>query len=109
MMYTDPNHLRVDDPGQVEGNVVFAFLDVFEPDTAKLDDLKAHYRRGGLGDSILKRMLNERLQEVIAPIRANASGWRKTAARCSTCCGAAPRRRAKRPPRRCPKSKPRWA
>ncbi|MDB5935577.1 MAG: tryptophanyl-tRNA synthetase, partial [Massilia sp.] len=70
MMYTDPNHLRVDDPGQVEGNVVFAFLDVFEPDTVKLDDLKAHYRRGGLGDSVLKRMLNERLQEVIAPIRA---------------------------------------
>jgi tryptophanyl-tRNA synthetase len=70
MMYTDPNHLRVDDPGQVEGNVVFAFLDVFETDVAKLDDLKAHYRRGGLGDSVLKKMLNERLQEVIAPIRA---------------------------------------
>jgi tryptophanyl-tRNA synthetase len=70
MMYTDPNHLRVDDPGQVEGNVVFSFLDVFEPDTAKLDDLKAHYRRGGLGDSVLKKMLNERLQEVLAPIRS---------------------------------------
>ena len=70
MMYTDPNHLRVDDPGQVEGNVVFSFLDAFEPDTAKVEDLKAHYRRGGLGDSVLKKMLNERLQEVIAPIRA---------------------------------------
>ena len=70
MMYTDPNHLRVDDPGQVEGNVVFSFLDAFDPDTAKIDELKAHYRRGGLGDSVLKKMLNERLQEVIAPIRA---------------------------------------
>ena len=70
MMYTDPKHLRVDDPGQVEGNVVFSFLDAFEPDTARVDELKAHYRRGGLGDSVLKKMLNERLQEVIAPMRA---------------------------------------
>jgi tryptophanyl-tRNA synthetase len=70
MMYTDPNHLRVDDPGQVEGNVVFSFLDAFETDTAKVDELKAHYRRGGLGDGVLKKMLNERLQEAIAPIRA---------------------------------------
>lgn len=70
LMYTDPNHLRVDDPGQVEGNVVFAFLDAFETDVAKLDALKAHYRRGGLGDSVLKRLLNENLQEAIRPIRA---------------------------------------
>jgi tryptophanyl-tRNA synthetase len=68
-MYTDPNHLRVSDPGQVEGNVVFAFLDAFEPDTQKVDDLKAHYRRGGLGDSVVKRVLNERLQAIIEPIR----------------------------------------
>jgi Tryptophanyl-tRNA synthetase len=68
-MYTDPNHLRVSDPGQVEGNVVFMFLDAFEPDTAAVDELKAHYRRGGLGDSIVKRRLNERLQALIAPIR----------------------------------------
>ncbi|APR97107.1 tryptophanyl-tRNA synthetase [Pandoraea thiooxydans] len=68
-MYTDPNHLRVNDPGQVEGNVVFAFLDAFEPDTAKVAELKAHYRRGGLGDTALKRMLDERLQALIAPIR----------------------------------------
>ena len=68
-MYTDPNHLRVSDPGQVEGNVVFAFLDAFEPDTAKVDELKAHYRRGGLGDSVVKRVLNERLQAIIEPIR----------------------------------------
>jgi tryptophanyl-tRNA synthetase len=68
-MYTDPKHLRVSDPGQVEGNVVFAFLDAFEPDTAKVDELKAHYRRGGLGDSVVKRVLNERLQALIEPIR----------------------------------------
>ena len=69
-MYTDPNHLRVSDPGQVEGNVVFAFLDAFEPDTQKVDELKAHYRRGGLGDSVVKRVLDERLQAIIEPIRA---------------------------------------
>lgn len=68
-MYTDPNHLRVSDPGQVEGNVVFAFLDAFEPDVQKVDELKAHYRRGGLGDSMVKRVLNERLQSIIEPIR----------------------------------------
>jgi tryptophanyl-tRNA synthetase len=68
-MYTDPNHLRVSDPGQVEGNVVFSFLDAFEPDTQKVDDMKAHYRRGGLGDSVVKRALNERLQAIIEPIR----------------------------------------
>lgn len=69
-MYTDPNHLRVSDPGQVEGNVVFAFLDAFEPDVDKVNELKAHYRRGGLGDSVVKRALDERLQAIIEPIRA---------------------------------------
>jgi tryptophanyl-tRNA synthetase len=68
-MYTDPGHLRVSDPGQVEGNVVFAFLDAFEPDTGKVAELKAHYRRGGLGDAVVKRMLNERLQALLEPIR----------------------------------------
>ncbi|KVC57312.1 tryptophan--tRNA ligase [Burkholderia ubonensis] len=69
-MYTDPYHLRVSDPGQVEGNVVFAFLDAFEPDTQKVDELKSRYRQGGLGDSVVKRVLNERLQSLIEPIRA---------------------------------------
>lgn len=69
-MYTDPNHLRVSDPGQVEGNVVFAFLDAFEPDLQKVGELKTHYRRGGLGDSVVKRLLNDRLQSLIEPIRA---------------------------------------
>ncbi len=68
-MYTDPGHLRASDPGQVEGNVVFAFLDAFEPDVAAVEALKAHYRRGGLGDSVVKRALNERLQALLAPIR----------------------------------------
>ncbi|AUT76049.1 tryptophan--tRNA ligase [Paraburkholderia hospita] len=68
-MYTDPNHLRISDPGRVEGNVVFAFLDAFEPYVQKVDELKSHYRRGGLGDSAVKRVLNERLQSLIEPIR----------------------------------------
>jgi len=68
-MYTDPTHLRVDDPGMVEGNVVFSFLDAFEPDRARVAELKAHYQRGGLGDSVVKRLLDERLQALIAPIR----------------------------------------
>jgi len=68
-MYTDPSHLRVEDPGQVEGNVVFAFLDAFEPDTQRLAELKQRYRRGGLADSTLKQLLNERLQALIEPIR----------------------------------------
>ncbi|RZI40322.1 tryptophan--tRNA ligase [Herbaspirillum sp. HC18] len=68
-MYTDPNHLRVEDPGQVEGNVVFAFLDAFAPDRAALEELKAQYRQGGLADSLLKRHLNEHLQALLEPVR----------------------------------------
>ena len=68
-MYTDPNHLRVEDPGQVEGNVVFSFLDAFDPDRAALEELKQHYRRGGLGDSVVKRRLEGLLQELLGPIR----------------------------------------
>ncbi|OGA98499.1 MAG: tryptophan--tRNA ligase [Burkholderiales bacterium RIFCSPHIGHO2_12_FULL_69_20] len=68
-MYTDPKHLRVDEPGTVEGNVVFAFFDAFETDTGRVEQLKTHYRRGGLGDSKLKRELEDRLQSLMAPIR----------------------------------------
>ncbi|WP_411839902.1 tryptophan--tRNA ligase [Paracoccus sp. ME4] len=68
-MYTDPDHLRVSDPGRVEGNVVFAMLDAFDPDTAEVEALKQHYRAGGLGDMALKRRLEPILQELIAPIR----------------------------------------
>ena len=68
-MFTDPNHLRVDDPGQVGGNVVFTYLDAFDNDRAMLAELKAHYRRGGLGDAKIKRRLDGILQALIAPIR----------------------------------------
>ena len=68
-MYTDPGHARASDPGTVEGNVVFAYLDAFDPDGEAVAELKAHYRRGGLGDMTLKRRLEEVLETLIAPIR----------------------------------------
>lgn len=77
-MFTDPDHLRVEDPGKVEGNTVFTYLDAFcrpehfasyLPDYANLDELKAHYRRGGLGDVKVKKFLNAILQEELKPIR----------------------------------------
>ncbi|BCV37716.1 tryptophan--tRNA ligase [Shewanella indica] len=68
-MYTDPNHLRVEDPGRVEGNTVFSYLDAFHPDKPLVAELKAHYRRGGLGDMKCKRILNDCLQELLAPMR----------------------------------------
>lgn len=68
-MYTDPNHLHVNDPGQVEGNVVFTYLDIFDPEKEMVEELKAHYRRGGLGDVKLKRRLIDVLNVVLEPIR----------------------------------------
>ena len=68
-MFTDPNHLKVSDPGCVEGNVVFTYLDAFDDDRIAVDDLKAHYIRGGLGDSIVKKRLDDVLQALLAPIR----------------------------------------
>jgi tryptophanyl-tRNA synthetase len=68
-MFTDPNHLRVEDPGQVEGNVVFTYLDAFDADCAALEELKAQYRQGGLGDSKIKRRLEDILQALIRPVR----------------------------------------
>jgi tryptophanyl-tRNA synthetase len=68
-MFTDPNHLRVEDPGRVEGNVVFAHLRAFDADLATITDLEERYRRGGLGDSTVKRRLEDILQTLIAPIR----------------------------------------
>lgn len=68
-MFTDPDHLRVSDPGKVEGNVVFAHLDAFDPDRETVEELKAHYRRGGLGDMVLKRRLADVLEAMMAPIR----------------------------------------
>ncbi|MCI8494628.1 MAG: tryptophan--tRNA ligase [Lachnospiraceae bacterium] len=77
-MFTDPNHLRVEDPGSLEGNTVFTYLDAFckdehfqryLPEYANLDELKAHYQRGGLGDVKVKKLLNNVLQEELEPIR----------------------------------------
>ncbi|MCD8317927.1 MAG: tryptophan--tRNA ligase [Paraprevotella sp.] len=77
-MYTDPNHLKVSDPGQVEGNTVFTYLDAFSrpehferylPDYANLEELKTHYRRGGLGDVKVKKCLAAVMQEELEPIR----------------------------------------
>ena len=85
-MYTDPNHIRVQDPGQVEGNTVFTYLDAFckdehfaeyLPEYANLDELKEHYARGGLGDVKVKRFLNAVLQEELAPIRARRKEYEK--------------------------------
>ncbi|WP_298884914.1 tryptophan--tRNA ligase [uncultured Bradyrhizobium sp.] len=68
-MFTDPNHLRASDPGCVEGNVVFTYLDAFDEDHSAVEELKAHYIRGGLGDSIVKKRLDDVLQALLAPIR----------------------------------------
>lgn len=69
-MYTDPNHIKASDPGCVEGNVVFAYLDAFHPDKAEVEELKVSYRKGGVGDVVLKHLLNNSLQNLLEPIRA---------------------------------------
>ncbi len=85
-MYTDPDHLRVQDPGKVEGNPVFTYLDAFSrpehfekylPDYPNLDELKAHYMRGGLGDVKVKRFLNAVMQETLEPIRNRRKEFEK--------------------------------
>ena len=85
-MYTDPDHLRVSDPGKVEGNTVFTYLDAFSrpehfsrylPDYADLDELKAHYRRGGLGDVKVKKFLSAVMQEELEPIRQRRKEFEK--------------------------------
>ncbi|GCF93630.1 tryptophan--tRNA ligase [Enterococcus florum] len=76
-MYTDPNHIHVEDPGQVEGNMVFTYLDVFGQDKEKIEELKAHYRRGGLGDVKIKRYLIEVLEAELGPIRARREEFSK--------------------------------
>ena len=68
-MYTDPNHIHVEDPGQAEGNTVFTYLDVFAPDKDKVAELKEQYQKGGLGDVKIKRYLNKVLEEELGPIR----------------------------------------
>ena len=83
-MYTDPNHINVSDPGQVEGNTVFTYLDAFSkpedfeeflPDYKSLDELKDHYKRGGLGDVKVKKFLIKVLEKELAPIRERRAKW----------------------------------
>ena len=83
-MYTDPTHLKVSDPGHIEGNTVFTYLDAFVkedsfekylPEYKNLDELKAHYERGGLGDVKIKKFLNCVLQEELRPIRERRQMW----------------------------------
>ncbi len=76
-MYTDPGHLRVVDPGKVEGNPVFTYLDAFDTDIFAVEELKAHYQRGGLGDSVVKKRLNEVLQAFLEPIRTRREEFAK--------------------------------
>ena len=85
-MYTDPNHIRVEDPGQVDGNPVFIYLDAFckpeyfeefLPDYNNLDELKDHYKRGGLGDVKVKKFLNNVMQAELEPIRERIKSWEK--------------------------------
>lgn len=76
-MYTDPNHIRVEDPGQIEGNTVFTYLDVFAKDTQKVAELKEQYQAGGLGDVKVKRYLNEVIQAEFEPIRNRREEYAK--------------------------------
>ena len=76
-MYTDPGHIRVEDPGKVEGNVVFTYLDIFDDNKEKVAELKEHYQRGGLGDVKIKRYLNDVLQAKLAPIRERREEYAK--------------------------------
>lgn len=69
-MFTDPNHLNINDPGDTKNNPVFIYLDAFGEDKEKINSMKAHYEKGGLGDVVVKRYLNEVLQNLLAPIRA---------------------------------------
>lgn len=76
-MYTDPNHIHVEDPGKVEGNMVFTYLDIFDKDKDKVAELKEQYHAGGLGDVKIKRYLNEVLEAELGPIRARREEFAK--------------------------------
>jgi tryptophanyl-tRNA synthetase len=76
-MYTDPEHLRPEDPGHVEGNVVFTYLDAFDTDRDRFERMKAHYISGGLGDGTVKTRLVEVLESLLAPIRARRAEFGK--------------------------------
>lgn len=76
-MFTDPNHIRVEDPGDVENNPVFTYLDAFCKDIELLEEMKAHYKRGGLGDVKIKKYLNDVLQAELEPIRKRREEFQK--------------------------------
>lgn len=76
-MYTDPDHIKISDPGKVEGNVVFTYLDAFYQDKEELKSLKDKYRKGGLGDTSLKSLLNDTLQNLLLPIREKRQTLRR--------------------------------
>ena len=76
-MYTDPGHVHVSDPGKVEGNTVFLYLDIFDQDKTAVEELKARYRRGGLGDVVLKKRLITVLEALLAPIRQRRAEFAK--------------------------------
>jgi tryptophanyl-tRNA synthetase len=76
-MYTDPHHIHVSDPGKVEGNVVFTYLDIFDPEKDEVQKLKEHYQRGGLGDVVLKRKLIDVLNNFLEPIRVKRAEFAK--------------------------------
>ncbi|HAN09583.1 MAG TPA: tryptophan--tRNA ligase [Clostridiales bacterium] len=79
-MFTDPNHIKVEDPGNVEDNTVFTYLDAFCSDKVVLDEMKTHYTRGGLGDMKVKRCLNDILQAELEPIRKRRAEYEKNLA-----------------------------
>ncbi len=79
-MYTDPDHVKVSDPGKVEGNVVFMYLDIFDKNKDEVQELKEHYQRGGLGDVVLKKRLITVLNEMLEPIRTKRKEWGKNPA-----------------------------
>lgn len=81
-MYTDPNHLKVTDPGTVEGNVVFSYLDIFDPNHAEITELKEHYRRGGLGDMTIKKRLMEALETFLTPLQERRKTYAQDPAYC---------------------------
>lgn len=76
-MYTDPGHVRIEDPGKIEGNTVFEYLDIFGDDREKIEEMKAHYQRGGLGDSVVKRYLIDVLEDLLGPIRERREAFAK--------------------------------
>ncbi|MCE3046387.1 tryptophan--tRNA ligase [Legionella sp. 16cNR16C] len=77
LMFTDPAHLKISDPGKVEGNVVFEYLNAFHPDPEEVNELKAQYRKGGLGDSTIKNLLNTSLQAMLEPIREKRNSFKR--------------------------------